>query len=348
MIMRHKTKETTLPLNRYVFDWVMTYLPKQRLESPKTQKNYKLSIKLFLDYLEGEGITNLTFACLKPDVINGWIQWMLEKRGNCAQTCNTRLSALKSFIKYIGMRDTTMKSLYYDTSEYVENVKAPKRKIQGFSRAAITALFAVPDKSKKGIRDLTFMVLLYGAALRLDEILSIQMKHLHLDADNPFVTIIGKRNILRSPYLLSGVVKHMNHYISIYHVDSSTAEDFLFYSPCGNSRGKLSQESMRKRVKQIARKAHEICSEVPLSLHPHQFRHARAQHMLEDGISITELSKYLGHADIDTTMIYIDVSIEQMKKAIEKLENESNIPKIEKSWKGKSNEITELRKSLGF
>lgn len=348
MIMKRKTKETTSPLNRYVFDWIMTYLPKQRLESPKTQKNYKLSIKLFLDYLESKGITNLTFACLKPDMINGWIQWMLEKRGNCAQTCNTRLAALKSFIKYIGVRDTTMKSLYYDISEYVENIKAPKRKVHGFSRAAITALFTVPDKSKKGIRDLAFMVLLYGAALRLDEILSIQIKHLHLDTDNPFVTIIGKRNILRSPYLLSGIVKHMNHYISVYHGDSPVPEDFLFYSPCGSARAKLSQESMRKRTKQIASKAHERCSEVPLSLHPHQFRHARAQHMLEDGISIAELSKYLGHSNIDTTMVYLDVSIEQMKKAIEKLENESNIPKIEKSWKGKSSEIAELRKSLGF
>lgn len=348
MIMKQKTKNTTSPLNRYVFDWVMTYLPKQRLESLKTQRSYKLSIKLFLDYLENKGITNLTLTCLEPDVINGWIRWMLEKRGNCAQTCNTRLAALKSFIKYIGMRDATMKSLYYDTLEYVENVKAPKRKIHGFSRAAISALFTIPDKSKKGIRDLAFMVLLYGAALRLDEILSIQIKHLHLDVDNPFVTIIGKRNILRSPFLLSGVVKHINRYISIYHDESPDPEDFLFYSPCANSRGKLSQESMRKRVKQIASKAHEICSEVPLSLHPHQFRHARAQHMLEDGISIAELSKYLGHANIDTTMIYLDVSIEQMKKALEKLESESNIPKIEKSWKGKSSEIAELRKSLGF
>jgi site-specific recombinase XerC len=250
----------------------MTYLPKQRLESPKTQRNYKLSIKLFLDYLESKGIANLTIACLKADMINGWIQWMLEKRGNCAQTCNTRLAALKSFIKYIGVRDTTMKSLYYDTSEYVENLKAPKRKIHGFSRAAITALFAIPDKSKKGIRDLAFMVLLYGAALRLDEILSIQIKHLHLDIENPFVNIIGKRHILRSPFLLSGIVKHINRYISVYHDDIPDPEDFLFYSPCGNLRGKLSQESMRKRVKQIASKAHEICSEVPLSLHPHQFR----------------------------------------------------------------------------
>lgn len=343
-----KNSKQSSPMGRYVYDWIVTYLPKQRLESLQTQKCYWLSVKLFLDYLESRGVTTIDYECFAPTVINEWIQWMLETRHNCAQTCNTRLSSMRSFLEYVGARDSTLRHLYYDVIDNVKPVKAPKRKVHGFSRNAVKALFAVPGNTKKGIRDLAFMVLLYGAALRLDEILSVRIRDLNLDVENPFVTIIGKGNSLRSPFLLSGVVKYIRQYIKVFHGDNPDPDALLFYSPCGGSKGKLSQESMRKRIRQIAVKANEICPEVPLALHPHQFRHARAQHMLEDGVSVAELSKYLGHANIETTMVYLDVSIEQMRKALEKLEKDSNIPDAPKKWRGKSTEIAALRKSLGF
>ena len=76
--------------------------------------------------------------------------------------------------------------------------------------------------------------------------------------------------------------------------------------------------------------AHALCPEVPLDLHAHQFRHARATHWLEEGMNIAQISELLGHESIETTMKYLDISITQIQKglAVLKDENDKNaIPK---------------------
>ena len=69
--------------------------------------------------------------------------------------------------------------------------------------------------------------------------------------------------------------------------------------------------------------AHDKCSDVPLDLHAHQFRHAKASHWLENGMNIAKISNLLGHENIQTTMVYLDITTEQEEKALETLEDEN-------------------------
>lgn len=48
----------------------------------------------------------------------------------------------------------------------------------------------------------------------------------------------------------------------------------------------------------------------------HQLRHSRATHLLEEGVTIEILQKLLGHQDIRTTMIYLDISDKQVFDAM--------------------------------
>lgn len=75
--------------------------------------------------------------------------------------------------------------------------------------------------------------------------------------------------------------------------------------------------------------------DVPLDLHAHQIRHAKASHWLEDGMNIIQISFLLGHANLQTTMVYLDITTEQESKALATLEceNEQSIPK---KWKMES------------
>jgi len=98
---------------------------------------------------------------------------------------------------------------------------------------------------------------------------------------------------------------------------------------------------MDKRLKMYAKLAHEICLDVPLNLHPHQFRHAKASHWLEDGINIVQISFLLGHAQLQTTMIYLDISKEQELQALATLESE-NDKKISPKWKTDNNSLKDL------
>ena len=76
-------------------------------------------------------------------------------------------------------------------------------------------------------------------------------------------------------------------------------------------------------------------------MHAHQFRHAKASHWLEDGMNIVQISFLLGHAQLQTTMIYMDITIEQEAKAMATLESE-NDKKVTAKWKNTDTSISSL------
>ena len=94
-------------------------------------------------------------------------------------------------------------------------------------------------------------------------------------------------------------------------------------------------------LKKYAKTAHEICPDVPLTIHAHQFRHAKASHWLEDGMNIVQISFLLGHEQLQTTMVYMDITLEQEAKALATLESE-NEKKIQPKWKNPSGTLTDF------
>lgn len=61
-------------------------------------------------------------------------------------------------------------------------------------------------------------------------------------------------------------------------------------------------------------------------------RHAKASHWLEDGMNIVQISFLLGHEQIQTTMVYLDITTEDEAKTLATLEGD-NDSKKEKKWK---------------
>ena len=335
MIMRKKTNETIRELSRYTYDWITSYIPTLRTNSSHTTRNYRIAVNLFISYLEEIGFneSNFNTDCFSANRVNEWLRWLKENRKCSNETCNCRLASLKCLIKYFGIRNTTYRFLYQDVSDSVKHLKEPKRKVIGLTRDAVKAIFSIPNtKTAKGLRDLTLMELEYGTATRIDEVLSLKISQICLHADKPYITVIGKGSKIRSAYLMSGLVETLKRYIKIFHGERPNADDYLFYSSWHGEKTKLSQEAIRKRLRMYAIKAHELCEDVPLDLHSHMWRHAKATHWLEDGINIVEISKLLGHESIETTMKYQDITTKQQLAALATLEEEKNSSTI-KLWK---------------
>ncbi len=96
----------------------------------------------------------------------------------------------------------------------------------------------------------------------------------------------------------------------------SNPDSFVFYSRMKGYRNKMTQTAVAKQLRKYAAVAHEESSEVPLDLHAHQIRHAKASHWLEDGMNIVQISFLLGHADVKTTMVYLDITTEQEERLL--------------------------------
>jgi len=334
-----------IEIARLTFDWINVYIPTLRTNSPHTVKGYRTAVNLYVNYLVDKGITDKTLnaECFSVSCLNGWLIWLKQERNCSNKTCNNRLAAIKCLLKYIGTRNATYKVFYLEAVASVKQLREPKSKVHGMTKDAVRAILAIPDSSSKvGLRDIAIMSFEYGTATRIDEVLSLKINSLKLSTDQPYATILGKGSKIRTAYLMSGLVETLQKYIKVFHGAKPDPIDYLFYSSWHGQKSKLSQEAIRKRLKIYASKAHETCIDVPIDLHSHQWRHAKACHWLEDGINIVEISKLLGHESIETTMVYQDITTEQQMRALATLEDEATSA-IPKKWKlDKNRGLTDL------
>jgi len=330
-----RSNNEAVTFSRYISDFLYDYAPNMLTNSKHTLKSYKDALTLYIHFLESESITPSAFnrACFERLRIEKWIRWLKEIRGCSPDTCNVRLASIRVFLEYVGSRDVGLIYLYQD-AKLIKRQKCVRKKVSGLTRDAVTTMLATPDTAKDiGRRDLVLMILLYATAARLDEILSLKIKQIHVEGEkNPYVTIIGKGQKLRTLYLLPKAVAHIKKYMNEIHGNSADPDAYFFYSRVGGKYAKLTEPAIDKRLKKYAKEVHENNPEVPLNLHAHQFRHAKASHWIEDGLNIMQVSFLLGHAQLETTMVYLDITTEDKAKAIATLETE-NDKTVSKRWK---------------
>ena len=338
-----KAKNEAKEIANYITKYLNVYVSSQKTASEHTLRSYRMSIKLFLEFLEGKGVTisNICYQCFDVQHIEEWLEWLLNIKNNQPQTVNNRLASLREFLEYLGRQDISLLHLYTEAS-LVPRRKQPKIKVKGMSKKAIKTLFKeISQNTPTGRRDLTMFVLIYNTAARINEVLSLKLEDVHIDVEKPFITIIGKGNKLRSLYLLPKTVQYLKKYIQENHTQTSNNDDYLFYSKIKGRRTKLTQKAVEKQLKKWAKKANEKCKEVPIGLHAHQLRHAAASHWLEDGMNVVQISYLLGHEQLQTTMIYLEITIAQKAKALETLDDNKN--QIKK-WKKNISKLSDLCK----
>jgi len=330
-----KAINESIMIARHINGFLNEYVPSQKSSSSHTLKSYRYSLALYISFLDTEkGISaeNLCGRCFERTIIEEWLKWLIDKRGASPETCNNRLASLRAFLKYLGSREILLLHLYEDATR-IPRKKQVRKKVKGMSKKAVQVLLSVPDLSTKaGQRDLTLMIIMYSTAARIDEILSLKTEQLHLDGQKPSVNIIGKGSKIRTMYLLPKAVSHLKKYLKELHGDTPDPKAYVFYSRNTGPHGKMSQTAVNKQLKKHAKTARKICDEVPEDIHAHQLRHAKASHWLQDGMNIVQISFLLGHEQLQTTMVYLDITLEQELKALKTLEDE-NDKKVSKKWK---------------
>ncbi len=319
---------------KHMSNFLNVYVPSQKTSSTHTLKAYQDALGLYIQFLEKKGITagTLNSDCFCCDLIEEWLQWLKSERKNQPETRNNRLASLRTFLKYLGQKETRFLHLYLDASG-INRFKTQKKKVEGLSRSAVKALLSAPNlETRIGRRDFVLMMILYSTAARIDEILSMKVGQLHLNEAKPYSNIVGKGNKIRTLYLLPRAVAHLNKYLFEFHGESPDPNAYVFFSRNEGIFGKMTAAAVDKMLKKHAKSAYEKCKDVPLKLHAHQLRHAKASHWLEDGVNIVQISFLLGHEQLQTTMTYLDITTEDERKALATLENDSD-SKVTRKWK---------------
>ena len=155
-------------------------------------------------------------------------------------------------------------------------------------------------KNTKTPRDTAIIEFLYSTGVRASELCSVNISD--VDFINKSVKVCGKGNKERVVYLNTTCVYYLKEYLKT----RTDLEEALFVKEQRGS-GRLKVAG----VEEMLRKLGAACDIE--KLHPHKFRRTLATNLLKKGMSIEEVSKILGHAKLDTTMIYCNVDNEITK-----------------------------------
>lgn len=296
------------------------YLPTYRHAGENTVKSYRTGLNQYLDYVSSKKQISrfaVTGAMFSYDMVTEYLHWLAVDRKVSSATCNNRLAVIRAFISYA----SACKPEYIDLKSRLSQIKGKKNdqfgKVDYMSEAAVKALMEVPDVSTTaGLTDQFMMVMLYDTGARIQEILSLRLCDLKIDK-TPTAIIHGKGGKTRIVPLMPETVKHLKKYLSVLHPDEHMhSESYLFFTRHKGQKVQMCDDTARYRIQRYAAAAKENCPDVPDNPHPHMWRHTRAMHLYQHGMDLERISQWLGHSQLETTLIYAHSDTEDKRKAI--------------------------------
>jgi integrase/recombinase XerD len=216
------------------------------------------------------------------------------------------VSTLRRFFAFLDKRSIILRNP-------AEDIRSPKAK--RLPRAVLTPtqvsmLLQVPSPtSTLGIRDRAILETFYGTAIRLNECLRIDVSDVDIQARTLWVRDgKGKKDrVLPIPRRTAQAMALYLHEARPRLVHDSM-ETAFFLSRTGN---RVSRSLIHAMMRNYGRAAG-----IPHSVSPHVLRHACATHLLRRGADIRHVQDLLGHSFIETTALYTQVGVEDLRKVI--------------------------------
>ena len=278
----------------------MHYIGSERNYSERTLKTYNQSLTLFQRHMEAQG-RPIDWTAVEEGDIREWMVAMMNN-GSAPTTVNNRLSALRSFYRFLIGRDLTR----HDPTQRIEGPKKQKPLPHFIKESEMDRLLdhtAFPD-TYEGHRDHAILQLFYTTGMRLAELVGLDTGD--IDFGNHTVKVTGKRNKQRIIPLSESLLAEMREYLSRRGAVTGDSDGALFVSRRGT---RLSGAEVREIV-------HDELSLVTTmkKRSPHVLRHSFATAMLNHGADIEAVRRLLGHESLATTEIYTHTTFEQLKK----------------------------------
>ena len=250
--------------------------------------------KNFLIKLNISELGNITKKHLRLFIVN------LNSKGNSASTISRKLTALRGLFLF------SIKNGYLENNP-LKDISNPKirRKIpETLSFNSFEKIIQNLSKKEDEEKDLLMIVifeLLYGSALRISELCSLDYKD--IDFNNKTVKVMGKGSKERILPLGNKSIIAIKDYLKF--VKPKTKFSPLLLTKSGK---RIYPRIIQKYVKEQIQNVSDISKKSP-----HVLRHSAATHMLDNGADLLSVKELLGHENLSTTQIYTHVSIERLK-----------------------------------
>lgn len=267
--------------------------------SSHTTRNYARDLSQLVSYLEEKGHPGAKEVD-RIDVIA--IRGFLASRygKDKSRTVSRKLSAIRTFFRFC------VRNQYLQTSptELIESPKMPKDLPRSLSVDEAFGLCKAPDQStSSGLRDAAVIELLYATGIRVAELCALSLTD--IDPKTHMVRVLGKGGKERVIPFHEKCGQVSQRYLE-------EARPLLVRQPhdaffLGDRGGRLHDRVVRRM---LARLGVEVGTRS--RVHPHQFRHSFATHLLEGGADLRGIQELLGHASLGTTQRYTHVDLRRL------------------------------------
>ena len=253
--------------------------------------------------------SELMIKDLSADLISHFLDDLEKTRGIQVRCRNVRLSAIRSFFKYLFYQVPESSSLISQVLA-IPNKKFTKKVIHYLTREEVDALLQVPDqRTWIGRRDFVLMVIAIQTGLRLSELTQLKKENINL-GPVAYIRCLGKGRKERYTPLNHLSVKVLRKWFK--ELENSSF-DFVFPTFYGK---RMSPDNFRYLLEKYTKVAQLSCPSLKNKrVSPHIFRHTAAMQFLQAGIDLSTIAIWLGHESVETTQMYLEADL-AIKEAV--------------------------------
>jgi site-specific recombinase XerD len=285
------------------------HLPAERNASPHTIAAYRDTFKLLLRFI-AESAPNtamLQVEDLGPDRILHFLTTLETTRRNTIRTRNARLAAIHSFFRYVLAVEPAL--AVHCQRVLAIPLKKTTHPILGYlTNNELGHLLAQVDRSTTvGERDYLFLALLYDTGARIQELLDLAPRDFRFTPP-AFVRLRGKGQRERVCPVLTQTARLVMRFLS----SSDRAVDES--APLLQNRH--GHRLTRHGAQYLLRKYVKRADLGRLRITPHTLRHTKAMHLLQSGVPLITIKDILGHVDVKSTEVYVQIDLEMKRQAL--------------------------------
>jgi integrase/recombinase XerD len=292
------------------------YLLNQRNLSRETIASYRDTFRLFLRFSDQrfhKAPASLTLADLDAPRVLAFLDDLERTRHNAVRTRNTRLAAIRAFLRYAALQDPTALAPIQRTLAIP--VKRFDRKLVSYlSRDEMTAILDAPNRTTwSGHRDRVMLATLYNTGARVSEVIGLNVQDFQ---PGPTATlhIRGKGRKERVVPIWTRTQRQLDDWLRRPHANADAP---LFPNRHGT---RLTRAGVRARLDVAVAVARRTCISLRnRRVSPHLVRHSTGMHLLQSGVDITVIALWLGHESTATTHMYVEADLKMKKRAIDKV-----------------------------
>lgn len=282
-----------------LIDSFLNFLQFEKNYSEKTINSYRVDLIQLEEYIKNDS-EELTLTEVDADIIRQWII-DLTKKGYTTSSVNRKLSSLRSFYKFLLLKQ--------------EIIKDPTRKINGPKKKKPLPIFLKEKEINKileetnfkegfiGIRDQMIIEMFYTTGIRLSELIGLDNKDINFE--DSLIKVKGKRNKERLIPFGDELKESMLRYISVRNETITVKSEAFFIKENGERIYNALVERLVKR---------QLSKVVTLKKKsPHVLRHTFATAMLNNEANLNAIKEILGHTSLAATEVYTHTTFEELK-----------------------------------